>query len=69
MVGMPWPQHMAFLDDPQLVRRIRRNAMSTVCELAEHPALLMFAVGNENLARRREMARAVTNRALSPIAL
>jgi GT2 family glycosyltransferase len=47
MVGMPWPQHMAFLDDPQLVRRIRRNAMATVCELAAHPAVLMFAVGNE----------------------
>ena len=47
MVGMPWPQHMAFLDDSHLVRRIRRNAMATVCELATHPALLMFAVGNE----------------------
>ena len=47
MVGMPWPQHMAFLDDPQLVRRIRRDAMATVCELAAHPAVLMFAVGNE----------------------
>jgi GT2 family glycosyltransferase/DNA-binding beta-propeller fold protein YncE len=47
MVGLPWPQHMAFLDDPQLVRRIRRNAMATVCELAAHPAVLMFAVGNE----------------------
>ena len=47
MVGMPWPQHMAFLDDPQLMRRIRRDAMATVCELAAHPAVLMFAVGNE----------------------
>jgi beta-galactosidase/beta-glucuronidase len=47
MVGMPWPQHMAFLDDPQLVRRIRRDAKATVCELAVHPALLMFAIGNE----------------------
>jgi GT2 family glycosyltransferase/DNA-binding beta-propeller fold protein YncE len=47
MVGMPWPQHMAFLDDPQLVRRIRRDAVATVRELAAHPAVLMFAVGNE----------------------
>ncbi|MGH9254594.1 MAG: glycosyltransferase [Vicinamibacterales bacterium] len=47
MVGMPWPQHMAFLDDPQLVRRIRRDAMVAVRELAAHPAVLMFAVGNE----------------------
>ena len=47
IVGMPWPQHMAFLDDRQLVRRIHRDAMATVCELAAHPAVLMFAVGNE----------------------
>jgi GT2 family glycosyltransferase/DNA-binding beta-propeller fold protein YncE len=47
MVGMPWPQHMAFLDDPRLVRRIRHDAMATVRELAAHPAVLMFAVGNE----------------------
>ena len=47
MVGMPWPQHMAFLDDSQLVRRIRRDAVGTVRELAAHPAVLMFAVGNE----------------------
>jgi O-antigen biosynthesis protein len=47
MVGMPWPQHTAFLDDPQLMRRIRRDARATVRELAAHPAVLMFAVGNE----------------------
>jgi GT2 family glycosyltransferase/DNA-binding beta-propeller fold protein YncE len=47
MVGMPWPQHMAFLDDQKLVRRIRRDAMATVCSLAAHPAVLMLAVGNE----------------------
>ena len=47
MVGMPWPQHMAFLDDARLVRRIRRDAIATVCELAPHAAVLMFAVGNE----------------------
>ena len=47
MVGIPWPQHMAFLDDPQLMRRIRGDAMATVCELAAHQAVLMFAVGNE----------------------
>jgi O-antigen biosynthesis protein len=47
MVGMPWPQHTAFLDDPGLMRRIRREASATVGDLAAHPAVLMFAVGNE----------------------
>ena len=47
MVGMPWPQHVAFLDDPGLTRQIRRDALATVQRLASHPAVLMFAVGNE----------------------
>jgi GT2 family glycosyltransferase/DNA-binding beta-propeller fold protein YncE len=47
MVGMPWPQHQAFLDDRELVRSIRRDAVATVCDLAAHPAVLMFAIGNE----------------------
>ena len=47
LIGIPWPQHTAFLDDPRLMRRIRRDAMATVRELAAHPAVLMFAVGNE----------------------
>ena len=47
MVGMPWAQHIAFLDDPQLVRQIRQDAVATVRRLAAPPAALMFAVGNE----------------------
>ena len=47
MVGMPWAQHTAFLDDPQLVRQVRQDAVATVRRLATHPAALMFAVGNE----------------------
>ncbi|HEV8316853.1 MAG TPA: glycosyltransferase [Vicinamibacterales bacterium] len=47
MVGLEWPQHIPFLDDPELVRRIRQGAVATVRRLASHPAALLFAVGNE----------------------
>jgi GT2 family glycosyltransferase/sugar lactone lactonase YvrE len=47
MVGLPWPQHIAFLGDVQLARRIRRDAVAAVRRLMSHPAVLMFAVGNE----------------------
>ena len=47
MVGLPWSQHTAFLDDTALVRQIRRDACATVRRLASHPASLMFAIGNE----------------------
>ncbi len=47
MIGMPWSQHIAFLDDAQLTRRVQREAAAHVRELGAHPAALMFAVGNE----------------------
>jgi hypothetical protein len=47
MVGIPWAQHIAFLDDAQLCRTIRRDVRETVRSLAGHPAVLMFALGNE----------------------
>ena len=47
IVGIPWPQHVAFLADPGLTRQIRRDALATVQRLGSHPAVLMFAVGNE----------------------
>ena len=47
IVGLAWPQHIPFLSDPQLARQIRLDAAATVGRLASHPALLMFAVGNE----------------------
>ncbi len=46
-VGIPWAQHVAFLDD----RSIRRGAIDAVREgvaaCAGHPAILAYAVGNE----------------------
>jgi len=47
MAGLSWPQHVPFLDDARAARRIRRDATSDVRRLAAHPALLLFAVGNE----------------------
>ncbi|MEZ5285703.1 MAG: hypothetical protein R2712_13035 [Vicinamibacterales bacterium] len=47
MVGVPWTQHVAFLDDRALARQIRQDTAAAVRSLARHPAVLMFAVGNE----------------------
>jgi GT2 family glycosyltransferase/DNA-binding beta-propeller fold protein YncE len=47
MAGIPWTQHIAFLDNPPLLRQIRRDAAASVRALGSHPAALMFAVGNE----------------------
>ncbi len=47
MVGLPWSQHVAFLDDRALKRSIRRETAAKIAELADHPAILVFALGNE----------------------
>jgi GT2 family glycosyltransferase len=47
MIGLPWTQHVAFLDDPRLRGEIRRQVVSEVRRLHDHPAALLFALGNE----------------------
>jgi GT2 family glycosyltransferase len=47
IVGLPWTQHVAFLDDAGLCREIRRDVRAAVQARAAHPAVLMFALGNE----------------------
>jgi len=47
IVGLPWSQHVAFLDDRTLTRSIERDLLDKVRELGDHPAVLMFALGNE----------------------
>jgi len=47
MVGLPWSQHVAFLDDRRLIQSIRREITSQVRALAGHPAILLTALGNE----------------------
>ena len=47
MVGVPWPQHIAFLDDRALRRSIRLDVEKEVRRIASHPAVVLLAVGNE----------------------
>ena len=47
MIGLPWSQHVAFLDDAKLEREIRRQVVAQVRDLHRHPAALLFALGNE----------------------
>ncbi len=47
MVGVPWTQHVAFLDDMALARAARREVAAHVGRLGLHPAARLFAVGNE----------------------
>ena len=47
MVGLPWEQHVAFLDDASQASQIERQMREFVGECAAHPAILCYAVGNE----------------------
>ena len=47
MIGLPWEQHIAFLDDKARVRDIVKRVGEYVHACAGHPALLCYAVGNE----------------------
>jgi len=47
MVGLWWPQHVAFLGDPRRARAIEQTLRATVRLYAEHPALLAVSIGNE----------------------
>ena len=47
MVGIPWEQHITFLDDRARVCAIEERLRSAVRSCAVHPAILCFAIGNE----------------------
>jgi len=47
MAGVSWPQHVAFLDDRSLRRAIIRAIGEQVRSIANHPAVLLTAIGNE----------------------
>ncbi|MEN9903571.1 MAG: hypothetical protein RLZZ555_136 [Pseudomonadota bacterium] len=47
MVGLPWEQHIAFLDEPGRADDIVQRVADGARALAGHPALLCFAIGNE----------------------
>jgi glycosyltransferase involved in cell wall biosynthesis len=47
MVGLPWEQHVAFLDDRKRVNSIEERVRAAIHACAGHPAVLCYAIGNE----------------------
>jgi GT2 family glycosyltransferase len=47
MVGLPWEQHVTFLDEPARCRSIKQRVAAGVRACAGHPAILCYAIGNE----------------------
>jgi O-antigen biosynthesis protein len=47
MVGLPWEQHVAFLDDRARQASIEQRVREGVRACAGHPAVLAYVVGNE----------------------
>ena len=47
MVGLPWEQHIAFLDQAGLPKAIEQRVRAAVRESSGHPAILCYVVGNE----------------------
>ena len=47
MVGLPWAQHVAFLEDAELTAALERDLLHEVRILGQHSAVLLFALGNE----------------------
>ena len=47
MVGLPWEQHIAFLDQGGLPKAIEQRVRAAVRESRNHPAVLCYVIGNE----------------------
>jgi O-antigen biosynthesis protein len=47
LVGLPWTQHVAFLDSAALKREIRAMVVAGVQACMRHPAIFAYLVGNE----------------------
>jgi glycosyltransferase involved in cell wall biosynthesis len=47
LVGIPWAQHVTFLDDPAIQRDILRVVVEAVRGMARHRAVFAYLVGNE----------------------
>jgi glycosyltransferase involved in cell wall biosynthesis len=47
MVGLAWEQHVTFLDDKTISKKIIQRIRTGVQACAGHPALLCFTIGNE----------------------
>ncbi|RPJ62121.1 MAG: glycosyltransferase [Acidobacteria bacterium] len=47
MVGLPWEQHVTFLDENERCASIEGRVREAVRACADHPAVLCYAIGNE----------------------
>lgn len=47
LVGLPWEQHVTFLDDLARVYDLEQRIRAAVRSLNRHPALLAYSIGNE----------------------
>jgi len=47
LIGLPWEQHVTFLDERRRARSIEDRIRAGVAASAGHPAVLGYAVGNE----------------------
>ncbi|GAA4452742.1 hypothetical protein GCM10023189_16640 [Nibrella saemangeumensis] len=47
MVGLPWEQHITFLDETSRVQDIIHRVQEGVRACAHHPAVLCYTIGNE----------------------
>jgi O-antigen biosynthesis protein len=47
MIGLPWEEHITFLDNKKLANDIEQRVRLGVRESAGHPALLCYTIGNE----------------------
>ncbi len=47
MIGLPWEQHVTFLEDSARCRSIAERIAAGVRACAGHPAILCYAIGNE----------------------
>lgn len=47
MVGLPWEQHILFLDEKSRIQSIEARVREGVAGCACHPAVLAYAIGNE----------------------
>ena len=47
MAGLPWEQHVAFLDNRKTARDIESRLRAMIRKIVGHPALLCYVIGNE----------------------
>lgn len=47
MVGLPWEEHIAFMEDPKTMKNIEERVREGVRSFAGHSALLAITIGNE----------------------